>query len=78
MFKGNKKININDILLGQRQNMTKLFLHIMGRGKEKPGILCHKTPPNMEPKNYETKIFEKHKKRHRKLKIPVNWDQKRA
>ena len=35
----------------------------MGRGKEKPGILCHKTPPNMVPKNYETKIFENQQKK---------------
>ena len=34
-------------LLGQRQNTTKYFRHIMGRGKEKPGGLFHKTPPNL-------------------------------
>ena len=40
----------------------------MGIGKEKYGGLCHKTPPNMAPRNYETKIFETNKKRHRKIK----------
>ena len=36
-------------LLGQRQNPKKPFPHILGRGKEKPGRLCHKTPPDMAP-----------------------------
>ena len=34
-------------LLGQRQNKTKPFPYIMGRGKEKLIGLCHNTPPNM-------------------------------
>ena len=48
---GTKQIlsNRHDILLGQRQNTTKPFPHILGRGKEKPSGLCHKTPPNMVP-----------------------------
>ena len=46
-----KKISSNrhDILLGQRQNPAKSFPHILGRGKEKPGRICHKTPPDMAP-----------------------------
>ena len=39
--------NICDILLGYKLNLTKPFPHILGRGKEKPGRLCHKTPPDM-------------------------------
>ena len=35
----------------------------MGRRREKPGGLCHKTPPNMAPQNCVTKIFEKKKKK---------------
>ena len=34
----------------------------MGRDKEKPGGLCHKSPPNMVPQNNETKIFKSNKK----------------
>ena len=41
------QINRDEILLGMRQNTTKSFPRIMGGGKEKPGELCHKTPPNM-------------------------------
>ena len=43
----NIQSNRHDILLVMQQNTTKLFPHILGRGKEKPGRLCHKTPPNM-------------------------------
>ena len=31
------------------QNPTKPFPRIMGREKEKPGRLCHKTPPDRVP-----------------------------
>ena len=41
--------NRHYILFGQIQNLTKPFTHILGRGKEKPGRLCHKTPPDMAP-----------------------------
>ena len=44
-----KMCNRHDILLGQRQNPKKPFTRILGRGKEKPGRLCHQTPPNMAP-----------------------------
>ena len=71
-------INRHDNLLGQKQNKTKLFPHILGRGKGKPGILFHKPPPNLVPQNNETKICKINKKRHRKLKRPANWDQKRV
>ena len=50
----------------------------MGRGKEKPSVLCHKTPPNMAPYNNDTKICKSNTKRHRKLKIPEKWDQKKV
>ena len=75
-----KKIHSNrhEILLGTQQNMTKPFSRILGRGKEKPGGLCHKTPHNMAPQNYETNIFETNNNRHRKFKIPANWNQKRV
>ena len=39
----------HDILLGQRQNMTKSLPHILGRGKEKLSGSCHKKQPNLEP-----------------------------
>ena len=39
--------NRHDILLGQRQNPTKPFPHIMGRGKGKPVRLFHNAPPGM-------------------------------
>ena len=39
----------HEILLGQSQNLKKSFPHILGRGKEKPGRLFHKTPPDMAP-----------------------------
>ena len=58
--------------------MTKLFPYILGRGKEKPGRLFHKTLPNMAPQNNETKIFKSNKNRHRKTKIPDNWYRKRV
>ena len=41
--------NRHEILLGQGQNTGKSFPNILGRGKEKPGGLCHKPPPNMAP-----------------------------
>ena len=61
-----KKIQSNkhDILLGKR---SKSFPHILGKSKEKPGELCHKTPPNMAPQIYATKIFET-KKWHKNYK----------
>ena len=54
--------NWHDILLGQRYNTTKSLPHILWIGKEKPVRLCHKTPPNIAPKNYESKIFKTNKK----------------
>ena len=53
---------VNEILLGQRQNMTKSFPHILGGGKEKYGGLCHKPPPNMAPQKYDTNICKINKK----------------
>ena len=46
-----KKIfsNRHEILLGQRQNPTKPFPHVMGKRKKIPGRLCHKKPPDMAP-----------------------------
>ena len=44
--KQKNKRNIHDILLGQIQNTTKSFKHILRKGKEKPSRLCHKKPPN--------------------------------
>ena len=38
-----------EIILVQKHNTTKLFPHILGRGKENPSGLCHKTPPNLAP-----------------------------
>ena len=43
-------------------------------GKEKPGGLCHKTPPNLAPQNNETNMFRSNKKRHGKFKRPANWN----
>ena len=70
--------NRHDILLGQIYNTKKSFPHILVREKGKPGGLCHKTLPNMSPWNNETNMFKSNKKRHRKLKIPANWYQKRV
>ena len=46
-----KKISSNrhEILLGHTQSMKKSYPRILGRGKEKYGGLCHKTPLNMVP-----------------------------
>ena len=68
-----KKIQSNrhDILLGARQKTTKPFPHILGGRKEKYGGIFHQTPPNLDPQNYATNIFETNKKRHGKLKIPM-------
>ena len=45
----NTQSNSNEILLGQRQNTTKPFPHILRRGREKPSGLCHKKPSNLQP-----------------------------
>ena len=54
--------NRHEVLLGQRQNPTKPFPLILGRGREKLGILCHKTPPDMAPYNNETHICQSNRK----------------
>ena len=77
---GKKKISSNrhEILLGQIQNPTKPFPHILGRGKEKHGRLCYKTPTDIAPYSNETQICQSNKTRHIKLKIPANWDRGRV
>ena len=41
-----------------RQNSTKSFPRILGRSKEKPGGLFHKTQTDLEKKKYATNILE--------------------
>ena len=72
------QINRHDILLGTKHNTEESFPFILLIDKEKPGVLCHKTPPNMAPHNNETKIFKRQQKIHRKLKNLVNWDRNRV
>ena len=76
--KKNIQSNRHEILLGTQQNTTKQFPRILRRRIKNPGRLCHKTPPDLAPQNYETNIFETNKKRYRKLKIQANWNQKRV
>ena len=64
--------NRHEILLGFEQNTKKLSPHILGRGKEKHGGLCHKKLPTVAPNDYATKILETKNKINRKLKIPEN------
>ena len=75
-----KKIQSNrhDMLLGTLQNTKKSFPYIMGRRKEKLGILFHQTSPDLAPQNYATNIFETNKKRQRKLKGLAKWNQTRV
>ena len=46
--KGDPKQHKLDFI-GSETEYDKPFPHIMGRGKKKPGGLCHKTPPHLEP-----------------------------
>ena len=64
--------NRHNILLGTLQKTKKSFPHILGRRKEKPGGLCHKTPSNMSAQKYEAKVFETNKKININIKIPAN------
>ena len=52
-----------------RDRIWKNHFHILWEEeKKKYVVLCQKTPPNMAPQNYETKILETNNKRHIKLK----------
>ena len=42
--------------------MKKTFLHILGRGKEKPVRLCHKTPPDMAHRAMRPRYVKETKK----------------
>ena len=72
-----KQRNRHEILL-VRERIRQIFFTYYGKRERKLGRLCHKTLPNMAPQKYETNIFETNNKRHRKLKIPVNWNWKRV
>ena len=44
-----------------RDKTQQMFSHIMGRGKENTGRLCHKKPPDMAPYINETQICQSNK-----------------
>ena len=70
--------NRHEILFGQIQNKTKLFRHILVKGKRKLGRLRHKTPLDMAPYINDTQICQNNKKKYRKLNRPAKWKQERV